>query len=70
MIFNDLPQYMFYFDQHLPRALSEGVTSTDSISNLMALFARVGPGTLDVMEIMGGQGLCTRIAVRRRLHVG
>ena len=52
------------------RALCDGVSSTDSISKFLALLTQVGPGELDVMQIMGGEGLCSKAAVRRRLKVG
>ena len=46
------------------RALCDGVSSTDSISKLFALLTRVGPREFDVVEIMGGERLCSKVAVR------
>ena len=39
---DELPRFMFWTDQRvLPRALNEGVTSTDSIAKLLVLLARI-----------------------------
>ena len=66
----NFPRFMFFDDLcSIPRAVCEGVCSTDSMSNVFALLTQVGPGQLDVMEIMGGEGLCSKVAVRRQLKI-
>ena len=54
---DELPRFMLFDDLvqvgcSLPHAVCDGVSSTDGISNLLAVLARDGPGELDAMEIM------------------
>ena len=66
MFFNDL----ILVGCNSQRAKCDGVSSTDLISKLIALFARALSGGLDVKETMGGERLYTKVAVRRRWTSG
>ena len=54
------------YSRRLPRSTERAA----SMHELLVLLTRIGPGTMDVMEIIGGEGRCSKIAIRRRLSVG
>ena len=52
--------------QRLPRSTEHAST----MHECLALLTRIGPGTMDIVEIMGGEGRCSKIAIRRSLTFG